>query len=273
MAAFGAMALAFGSMAGAAWAESLLDKIKNGEPIRIGYSNDAPWAFPGENNEPLGISNSVLLPVLKKMGATKIESVVTEWGSLIPGLQAGRFDLIADAMYILPARCRNVLFTDPIASVKQAMVVPKGNPKEVHSLEDLRDKGLTFVTGAGFDDVALAKKLGIPDAKIMQVAGYTEIAQAVKAGRADGGGGEYLGMKKAVGDEDRLELAKPYIQSGKPGYPAYAFPLNEQATVDAFNSAMKGYLRSDEMMAAVGKYGYDETILPDGTKTADLCME
>ncbi|WP_245270450.1 transporter substrate-binding domain-containing protein [Mesorhizobium ciceri] len=93
--------MAIGLVAGSASAGSLLDKIKKGEPIRIGYSNDAPWAYSGSNNEPLGISNTIMLAVLKKMGAGKVELVSAEWGALIPGLQAGRFDLIADAMGVL----------------------------------------------------------------------------------------------------------------------------------------------------------------------------
>ncbi|MER8778920.1 ectoine/hydroxyectoine ABC transporter substrate-binding protein EhuB [Mesorhizobium sp. M0977] len=271
MTGLGIAAVAIASFASSASAQSLLDKIKNGETIRIGYSNDAPWAYPGENNEALGLDNAIVLEVLKKLGASKVESVVTEWGSLIPGLQADRFDLITDGMYILPERCRNVLFTQPIASIPAAIVVLKGNPKGLHSFEDLHNKGVTFVTGAGYRAVKIAKDVGIPDEKIMQVAGNPEIVQAIKAGRADAGAGDYLGMKKAISSEDGLEIADPFTQPEKPGYPAFAFRLNEQATVDAFNTVLKDYIGSEEMMKSVAKYGYDKSTLPDGSKTADLC--
>ncbi|TIQ17700.1 MAG: transporter substrate-binding domain-containing protein [Mesorhizobium sp.] len=192
---------------------------------------------------------------------------------LIPGLQARRFDIITDAMYIRPERCRNVLFAEPIATVTDALVVPKGNPNGLHSYVDVRDKGLTFVTGTGFQAVKLAREVGIAEEKTLQVAGYPEIVQAVKAGRADAGSGEYLGLKRAIGNDDRLELAHPYTPPAKAGYPAFAFPLNEQAAVDAFNAVLKDYLGSDQMMESVGKYGYDKSLLPDGTTTADLCKE
>jgi polar amino acid transport system substrate-binding protein len=81
-------AVAAASYAGAASAASLLERIKNGETIRLGFTNEPPTAYPGPNSEPLGMVNEVALDVLKKMGATKIEPVVTEWGSLVPGLQA-----------------------------------------------------------------------------------------------------------------------------------------------------------------------------------------
>ncbi|MER8899641.1 ectoine/hydroxyectoine ABC transporter substrate-binding protein EhuB [Mesorhizobium sp. M0676] len=273
MAAVGIAAVAIGSMAGSASAQSLLDKIKSGETIRIGFSNQPPWAYPGENNEPLGFVNAMALDILKKLGTTKVESIVTEWGALIPGMQAGRFDIITGGMYIIPERCRNVLFSDPILKLNDVLIVPKGNPKGLHSYDDVRDKGATFVTGAGYTAVTAAKEVGIPDDKLMQVADDVAIAQAVKVGRADAGSGNYLSMKRVIEKEDSLELADPFTAPRKPSYSALAFPLTEQATVDAFKTAMKDYLGSDEMMASVEKYGYDKTMLPDGTATAALCQE
>ncbi|MER8563379.1 ectoine/hydroxyectoine ABC transporter substrate-binding protein EhuB [Mesorhizobium sp. M0578] len=271
MAALGIAAMTIASLAGSASAQSLLEKIKNGETVRIGFSNEVPWAYPGENNEPLGFVNAMTIDILKKLGTTKVEPVVTEWGSLIPGLQAGRFDIITGGMFILPERCRNVLFTEPLGTFADGLIVPKGNPERLHSYEDVRDKGLTFVTAAGYEAVKIAKKVGIADDKVMQVAGPAEIVQAVKAGRAAAGGGDYFTMKEFADKDDSVELANPYTSSATPGYPALAFLPNQQAEVDAFNSVLKDYIGSDEMMKSVGKYGYTKTNQPDGTKTAERC--
>ena len=269
--AAGLAAFTFGAMPGPAKAQSLLDKIKNGETVRIGFSNEIPWAYPGENNEPLGFVNAMTLDLLEKMGTTKIEPIVTEWGSLIPGLQAGRFDIITGGMYILPERCRNALFTEPLGTFVDALLVPKGNPEDLHSFDDVRDKGLTFVTGAGYNTVKNAKEVGIADDKIMQVAGPAEILQAVKSGRAAAGSGTYFTMKEFADKDDAVELADPFTPPVIDGYPGLAFLPNQQAEVDAFNAALKDYVGSDEMMESVGKYGYSKANLPDGTTTAELC--
>lgn len=272
MTALGIAAVTIGSFAGLASAGSLLDKIKNGETIRIGFSNEVPTAYPGDNNEPLGYVNAMTLDILKKMGTTKVEPIVTEWGSLIPGLQAGRFDIITGGMLILPARCPNVVFSDPMMKVLGGLLVPKGNPNELHSYEDIRDKGVTFITGAGWSGVVNAQKIGIADDKIIQVAGTAEILQGVKTGRAAAGGGDYITWKILADKDDSVELADPFTEPGPPGFGAVAFPLGEQAALDAFNALLKDYLGSDEMMKSVSKFGYDKSILPDGTKTtADLC--
>ena len=94
----------------AGWATStlagpLMDRIDSGKSIRIGFSNEVPWAYPGDNDVPLGFANVHTLGVLKAMGYDNIEPVVTDWGGLIPGLKANRFDIITGGMYILEARC------------------------------------------------------------------------------------------------------------------------------------------------------------------------
>lgn len=271
MAALGIAALTAASFAAPASAQSLLEKIKAGETIRIGFSNEIPWAYPGDNNQPLGFVNAMTLDLLEKMGTTKIEPIVTEWGALIPGLQAGRFDIITGGMYILPERCRNALFTEPLGTFADALLVPKGNPEDLHSFDDIKEKGLTMVTGAGYNTVKNARNVGIADDKIMQVAGPAEILQAVKAGRAAAGAGTYFTMKEFADKDDALELAEPFTPPVIDGYPGLAFLPNQQAEVDAFNAALKDYIGSDQMMESVGKYGYTKTNLPDGTTTAKLC--
>lgn len=271
MAALGVAALAMGSIAGTASAQSLLEKIQAGETIRIGFSNEIPWAYPGDGNQPLGFVNAMTIDLLEKMGTTNIEPIVTEWGALIPGLQAGRFDIITGGMYILPERCRNALFTEPLGTFADALLVPPGNPEGLHSFDDIRDKGLTLVTGAGYNTVKNAIDAGIAEDKIMQVAGPAEILQAVKAGRAHAGGGTYFTMKEFADRDEAVELADPFTPPVIDGYPGLAFLPNQQAEVDAFNAALKEYVGSEQMMESVKQYGYTETNLPDGTTTAELC--
>jgi polar amino acid transport system substrate-binding protein len=273
IAALDIAAMAVASFAGSASAESLLERIKNGETIRLGFTNEPPGAYPGPNGEPLGVENEMTLDILKKMGATKIEPVVTEWGSLVPGLQAGRFDIITAGMWIKPDRCRNVAFSEPVAVEKDTLLVPKGNPEGLHSYEDIRDKGLTLVTGAGYTSVKNAQDSGIADDKIMQVAGPPEVAQAVKAGRAAAGALDYFNATGLVKKDPSLELVDSFTSPVPPGYAAIAFSLNDQAAVDAFNAVLKDYIGSDEMMAVFGKYDYGKANLPDGKRTADLCKD
>ncbi|BCG97366.1 MULTISPECIES: ectoine/hydroxyectoine ABC transporter substrate-binding protein EhuB [unclassified Mesorhizobium] len=271
IAALGIAVASIAAAACSAHAESLLDKIKKGETVRIGFSNEIPWAYPGENNAPLGFVNAMTIDLLKKLGTTKIEPVVAEWGSLIPGLQAGRYDIITGGMYITPERCRNVLFTEPLGNFSDALLVAKGNPKGIHSLTDILDKGLTLAAVAGSVYVKQAKQAGIADDKLMQVAGDPEVVQSIKAGRADAGTGAYFTSKRLVDNDKSIQMAEPFNAPEGKVYPGLVLSPDQQADVDALNAVMKTYLGSEEMLASVGKYGYTKSNLPDGTKTADLC--
>lgn len=154
------MVLVLVGLVTAAHADSIMDRINSGKTIRLGFANEIPWAFPGDNQEPLGFVNAITLGILKTMGYTNIEPVVTDWGGLIPGLKANRFDLITGGMYILKSRCENVNFSEPIGLFGDSWLVPKGNPKNIGSYVDIAEKGLTMVTGVGYSSIEVAKKSG-----------------------------------------------------------------------------------------------------------------
>ena len=203
-----AIALTVGLRAAPADAGPLTDRIEAGDPIRLGFSNEVPWAYPGDNNEPKGFVNAYTLAVLEKMGLENIEAVVTEWAGLIPGLKANRFDIITGGMYIIASRCANVAFSEPIGEFGDAFIVAKGNPKGIETYQDIKDRNAIFVTGVGYNTVEAAKKEGVPDANVMQVPGPTEILAAVRSGRA--GVGAWIGVVVATA----VKLAIAFLMIG-----------------------------------------------------------
>lgn len=270
--------VASGAMAmGLAWSATAdadpLEKAKAGETIRIGFANEVPWAYPGENNEPLGFVNTIALGILNEMGIEKIEPVVTEWGGLIPGLNANRFDVITGGMYILGKRCENVSFSDPVGVFGDAFIVAKGNPKGIQTYQDIKGKGAVLATGAGYNIVEVAKKEGIADSNVMQVPGPTEILAAVKAGRADAGGVTFFTAqnlaKQSGGDVEVTDPAK--LPEWTLNWVGIAFRHSDKAFLEAFNKAQKSYIGSPAMMKAVAEYGYTESQLPGESTTAHAC--
>lgn len=258
-----------------AQAQSLLERARAAEPISIGYSNEAPFAFQGEGGKLDGFVNVVGLAVLERMGAGNVEGVLTEWGSLIPGLQAGRFDLITAGMYVLPARCEQVAFTEPMGVFAEHFLVPAGNPADLHSFEDVaQNDDAVLVTGAGYATVDYAKQLGVPDDRIMQVADPAAMLQAVIAGRAQAASATYFAMSDldAKGG-DRVELAEPFMAPDfTKGYSAFAFRKDDQDFAEAFNEELQAFLGTDEFLELVEPFGYTETHVPDGSvTTAELC--
>jgi len=268
-----AAALAAGAGLAAADAGPLSDRIAAGDPIRIGFSNEVPWAYPGENDQPKGFVNAYTLAVLDKMGHDNVEAVVTDWGGLIPGLKAGRFDIITGGMYIIASRCENVAFSEPIGEFGDAFIVPEGNPKGIETYQDIKEKDAIFVTGAGYNTVEAAKKEGVPDANVMQVPGPTEILAAVRSGRADAGGVTYftaLGLANKA--EAEIDVTPPSaLPDWTKNWVGLAFRKEDKDFVDMFNAAQKNFPNSQAMWDAVEEYGYSKSNLPGEVTTEWVC--
>jgi polar amino acid transport system substrate-binding protein len=85
-------------------------------------------------------------PILRRtalslLGVKEVDGVLTEWGSLIPGLRAGRFDAIVASMYITPTRCKQIIFANPTYGIGEALIVQKGNPDGISNYADALAKG------------------------------------------------------------------------------------------------------------------------------------
>ncbi len=260
---------------GAAVADAgpLMDRIDSGKTIRLGFANEVPWAYPGENNKPLGFANAITIGILEDMGYTNIEPVVTDWGGLIPGLKANRFDIITGGMYILNSRCQNVAFSEPIGIFGDAFIVAKGNPKRLQNYQDLVKKNAVFVTGAGFNTVEAAKDEGVPDKNIMQVPGMSEILAAVKSGRADAGGLTYFSaLNLAKEAKGAIEVTNPSALPEKYlNWVGIGFRKEDPEFLKKFNAALKASMGSKKMLKSVKQYGYSKDQLPGDMNTDWVC--
>lgn len=265
--------LVVGATAGSSLAQSLLEKAEAGEAIRIGFANEIPFAYPGDDGSPKGFVNVMTIGILKQMGYENIEAVQTEWGGLIPGLNANRFDIVTGGMNILASRCENIAFSEPIATVGDGFIVAPGNPKNIGDYESLNEAGAIMVTGAGYSNIEAAKGAGVPEASIMQVPGPTEILAAVRAGRADAGAGTYFTMKQlADSSNGTVEATDPTAMPEESfNWAGIGFRKSDQEFLDKFNAALKEYVGSEGMMSAVAEYGYAEASLPGDQTTEWVC--
>ena len=256
-----------------AYADSVMDRIEAGDPIRLGFANEIPWAYPGENNAPKGFVNAIVIGTLNSMGHENLEPVVTDWGGLIPGLNANRFDIITGGMYILKTRCENIAFSEPIGRFGDAFIVAKGNPMGLTDYKAIAEKGATFVTGAGYNTIEAAKKEGVPEDKIMTVPSQTEILAAVKAGRADAGGVTFLTAQELARENgDVIEVTDPSaLPEWTFNWVGIGFRQGDTEFLKAFNEALANYVGSEEMLEAVKEYGYTNAALPGDRETAWVC--
>lgn len=249
-------------------AETTLERVQRTGEIRIGYANEAPFAYTLPDGRVTGESPEIAKAVFKRMGVSKVNAVLTEWGGLIPGLMAGRFDVIAAGMYVTPERAQQVLFTDPHYQIGDALLVARGNPRKLHSYADIANNSkakLAIMSGTA--QYAYAKEAGIPEERIMQVPNTTAQLQAVRTRRAAAAVGTQLTMKDlAKKGGKRVEVAADFKDDpAHIGYGALAFRKEDQDLRDAVNAALKEWIGSEEHLKTVAPFGFDRTNLTDKT--------
>ncbi|WP_337158978.1 ectoine/hydroxyectoine ABC transporter substrate-binding protein EhuB [Pseudomonas putida] len=252
-----------------------LDTIKENSRIRIGYANETPFAFTETDGRVTGESPEIAKVIFQKMGIKQVDGVLTEWGSLIPGLRAGRFDVIAAGMYITPARCKQVIFTDPQYALPDTLLVAAGNPKGLHSYADIaKNPDVKLAIMAGTVNLAYARESGVKDEQILQVPDTTAQLQAVRAGRADAAVGTQLTMKGlAKKGGDKVQAITDFTDDpAHTGYGALAFRPEDKDLRDAVNAELKRWLGSEEHLKTVAPFGFDRSNVTDKT-AAELCAQ
>lgn len=117
--------------------ESTLEKAKRQGYITVGFANEAPYAYATPDGKLTGEAVEVSRTILKKLGINEMNGVLTEFGSLIPGLNANRFDIITAEMWINAARAQQVSFANPDYQIGEGIAVKAGNPMNLHSYKDI----------------------------------------------------------------------------------------------------------------------------------------
>ena len=115
-----------------------LADIQKAGTLTIATSPDfPPFESLGEGNVVEGIEIEILNKICEKFGVTlTVEQM--DFDSVIPGINAGKYDLGVSGISVTEARKKNVLFTDPYCLAAQAIVVTAGSP--ITSKADLTGK-------------------------------------------------------------------------------------------------------------------------------------
>lgn len=259
-------------------AQGSLAKAVDAGRIRVGYANESPFAYMDSASGKLtGEAPEVLRQVMDDLGVKDVEGVLTEFGSLIPGLQARRFDMIAAGMYVTPERCQQVIFSNPTYGIGSAFVVREGNPKSLSSFADVAESDARLGVVVGAIEADYAAKSGIPGERIVVFPDAASALAGVQGGRVDAYAATALTVNDLLGkNASGVERADPFtdpVIDGKDvrGYGAFAFRPEDTALRDAVNQQLAAYLGTPEHAQAVQAFGFTEAELPGDMTAAQLC--
>ena len=214
--------------------------------------------------------------VFKELGVEDVEGVNTEFGSLIPGLNADRFDAISAGMSILPDRCEQASFGDPEFMYTTALMTKEGKLDGMKNLEDVKKKGLKLATMTGAIESDYAKSLGI---KSQQVGTPQDGMDAVTTGRADVFALTAISLNWMAKNTENsgVEVSDSFVQEidGVPqvGAGATVFRTDDKELRDEWNKGLEKIVSDEKAyLDVVGDYGFTKEERPDGSITTDqLC--
>src|ERR1700754_4412488 len=90
-----------------------LAKAKQQGYIQVGFANESPYGFIDKSGQLTGEAPELAHVIFKELGIADVRGVQVDFGGLIGGFQARRFDTIAAGMSITPQRCGQGAFADP----------------------------------------------------------------------------------------------------------------------------------------------------------------
>src|SRR5215207_2310251 len=68
-----------------------------------------------------GAAPDVARAIFEKLGIKEVVASISEYGAMIPGLQAGRHDAITAGLFMKPERCAAVAYSEPVLCDAEAM--------------------------------------------------------------------------------------------------------------------------------------------------------
>lgn len=259
-------------------AASLEDIQKKGT-IRIAVANEIPYGYTDLSGEAKGVGPEVAMHLVKALGIDKIEWQTTNFGSLIPGLQADRFDMVAAEMAILPQRCEQILFSEPNSSYGEGLLVAAGNPKDLHSYEDFKDGKNKVAIMAGADQLEMMQALGVDESQLVTISNNADAISTVATGRADAYAATGLTAAELAKQSDKVELAAKFEDPVIDGeairsWGGFTFANTSESLRDAINKELASFKKTKEWQEILSRYGFSDVDQSESNakSTADLCM-
>lgn len=265
-------------VSGTAAAQTTLERIKQEDRIGVAVANEQPYGYITDSGELTGESPTIAREILRRIDpGIEMDGIAMDWGDQIPRLRAGDVDVIAAGMFITPARCERVAFSNPTYVVGEAFLVQAGNPKDLDSYEAVshnHDARVGLV--AGTVEYNYAMHSGIPSDRAPLYRDFERAVDALVAGEVDAVGLTSLTARSLARRIDRADLEAtpqfyPVIHGEEvKGYGAFAFRKEDEELVAAFNRHLADFIGSDEHWEAVEPFGFAPDMMPDKT-AAELC--
>ncbi|WP_298254489.1 amino acid ABC transporter substrate-binding protein [uncultured Arthrobacter sp.] len=223
-----------------------LQEIQDAGVLTVGTEGTyRPFSFHEDGSGDLtGYDVEVIDAVAEKMGV-EAEFEETQWDAIFAGLEAGRFDVIANQVTMTDERKEAYDFSEPY-TVSSGVIVTRSDNEDISSFEDL--DGRTTAQSLTSNWNTLAQESG---ADVEPVEGWAQSVTLLEQGRVDATINDeltYLDYQKTNGNEG-IKIAATTEENSMS---AVAVRKGSTELVDAIDTALDE-LRADGTLAEISQ--------------------
>lgn len=231
----------------AAEKQNTLETVKASGKIRIGTEGTyPPFTFHDKSGKLVGFDVELAEEVAKRLGVEP-QFTETKWDGMFAGLDAKRFDLVANEVSIRDDRKAKYDFSDPYIVSKAVLIVQKDN-QDIKKLADLKGKKSGQSLTSNLTDIAKAN-----GANIVQTDGFNQAIDLLLSKRIDAtinDGLSYLDLKKQKPNAP----IKVVDETNDASQSGFLFNKNNKELVDAVNKALADIKKDGTYLKISEKY-------------------
>jgi polar amino acid transport system substrate-binding protein len=237
-------------------ADTLADVKSRGELVIATEMQFPPFDI-SDNGTYKGLDRDLIDAVGQEMGV-KVKYLDLPWTSILPGLEARKFDLCIAPVTITKERMKRYLFTVPIADATAALM-KRADDSSIAKPQDIAGK--TVGGQKGTSQLAQLKAFAAMLPKPVEIKEYVDNNQSyadLAAGRLDASVNSYPNLAYAVAQRsDTFALVLPPF--GQPTFFSWVGRLDDKSLIDAVNAAILK-TESDGTMAKIQKIWFGQTM-------------
>ncbi|WP_432491033.1 amino acid ABC transporter substrate-binding protein [Kineococcus auxinigenes] len=212
----------------------------------------APFSYHDEQtNELVGYDIDVAKAVGEELGR-EVEFSENTWDALIAGMEAGRYEAVANQVSITPERQERYAFSTPY-TVSTGVVVTRADDTSVTSLADVAGK--TSAQSATSNWAQTATEAG---AQVEAVEGVAQAVTLLKQGRVDVTINDKLAVLRYVNTtgDDAIKIA---AETSDTTEQAFLFPADDTELAQQVSDALEA-LRADGTLAEISQKWFGEDV-------------
>ena len=236
----------------------LLEQLRKAGVARLGFAQQPPFSELLPDGSVGGLAPTVTKLILEKLGIPKVTGIIAPYGQLIPGLQAGRWDMIGACLNITKARCAQVRYSDPIVFDGAAFGYLRADaPTPPKSIAEWGRSGTKVGVLAGGYLVAPAQAVAGAPANVVQFPDNPALIDGLLARRVNVALAAYSAMRDLKASrKDAFEIVYP-LEGDNPTGSAPAFRSTDTDLFDAYQRELRALRKSGEFFKISERFGFD----------------